>query len=494
LITESFVNSCFKLLLNKNSNVKKTKALFRDIRDMIKSWSEKETVDIPLSFKTKSDLLVKFCELMFTDKSVDTAIDSLMVGQKYKSHSNFVEVIRNEDLKDSDFQDIIRQIRLRKKVDSIFSNYDDISNIVEDIKEGSFDSIDDLADDYEVIIKKLYTNMMESNRAITLESAASLDLVHDDYTHVIKMIERKYKRVNTTKTGLPILDSTIMNGGYEPSRLYIFGGGSGAGKSTLLNNTIIKSATALPAVESKKYDLEANGINRVYIYITLENTIEEALMRTYQPLFKKTTQQMLLDISSGVDIKKMITTELKKTGSTIIMKYFPAMSVSVLDLMGVVDDAISMYGKDSLAGLYVDYLDLLKADTRYDMYRLELGHITLSLKTLAVEYNIPVVTASQLSRGTYRIKEAAELGVDLMSESIKKVEHADFVMLLARDQSTENKIYARVGKNRSGQSNVSLEFFVDFKTFTFNDGKTLANKEKPDSCSPGPPFPGHDLV
>jgi replicative DNA helicase len=162
--------------------------------------------------------------------------------------------------------------------------------------------------------------------------------------------------------------------------------------------------------------------------------------------------------------------------------------------MGVVDDVIATYGKDSIAGLYVDYLDLLKADTKYDMYRLELGHITLSMKTLAVEYNIPVITASQLSRGVYRVQDAGELGVDMMSESIKKVEHADFVMLMARDKFDENKVYLNVGKNRSGKSNVSLEFVVDFKTYVFDTLKVAANKSKADSCNNDGPFIGIDSV
>jgi ABC-type sulfate transport system substrate-binding protein len=38
--------------------------------------------------------------------------------------------------------------------------------------------------------------------------------------------------------------------------------------------------------------------------------------------------------------------------------------------MGVVDDVIDQYGKESIAGLYIDYLDLLKSDTKYDMYRI----------------------------------------------------------------------------------------------------------------------------
>jgi replicative DNA helicase len=233
---------------------------------------------------------------------------------------------------------------------------------------------------------------------------------------------------------------------------------------------------------SKKFP--KNGkINRVYVYITLENTIEEALMRTYMPMFNLTVPEMLREIGSGSDIKKLIATKLKESGSTIIMKYFPAMTVSPIDLMGVVDEVIDIYGKDCVAGLYVDYLDLLKADTRYDMYRLELGHITLSLKSLAVQYNIPVITASQLGRSAYRIGNAQELGVDQISESIKKVEHADFVMLLAKDPINDKVVHGKVGKNRSGKSNLAIDFDVDFERFKFGHGNPLKNENKPDATT-----------
>jgi replicative DNA helicase len=167
------------------------------------------------------------------------------------------------------------------------------------------------------------------------------------------------------------------------------------------------------------------------------------------------------------------------------MKYFPAMSVGPLDLMGVVDDAIEEYGKDTIAGLYIDYLDLLKADTKYDLYRIELGHITLSLKTLAVEYNIPVITASQLTRNVYRVDDSHKLSLDMMSESIKKVEHADFVMLLAKDPVDDTVVHGKVGKNRSGKANVSVDFKVDFERFKFISANTKANPKKSDDTTSG---------
>jgi replicative DNA helicase len=448
------------LLLNKNAKVKKTKVLYRDISEIIKFCESKETIEIPLIVRNKLDALKVICNQLMSDKSVDNIIDSISLSEKYKQHKDFLDVKINEEIKDIQFHDIVRQVRLRKKINALFSNYDELSEILDTIKDGSFDSIDDLVEDYENTIKTLYSNMMESNRVVSIEAAATLDLVKDNYDHVKEMILKKYLVTNRTPTGFELLDNEVMNGGFEPSRLYIFGGGSGSGKSTFLNNTIIRSAT-MPC-------LDPNKKQRVYLYVTLENTIEEALMRTYQPLFDRTAKEMLTDITEGIDIKKKICDELAKNRSSILMKYFPAMSISPLDLISVIDEAVEQYGKEAIAGLYLDYLDLLKPDnTKYDMYRLDLGYITLSLKTLAVQYNIPIITGSQLGRQAYKITDSKELGVDLMSESIKKVENADFVGLFAADRYNKELVHGKIGKNRSGKGNVSLDFKVKFDRFKF---------------------------
>lgn len=484
MLTESFVNSCFQVILNKKSKIKKSKSLYRDILEIISFTDEKEKLNIPMKLQNKADLLKEICKLLLEDKTIDNVIDSITFGDKYREYQEFLELKIAEELKDDELADVVRHIRIRKKINALFENYDELAELLDKIKSGTFDSIDDLVGDYEITVKKLYSNLMESNRAVTIEAAASLDLVKDDFAHVIEMIRRKYERVSTTPTGFKILDSYVMNGGYEPSRLYIYGGGSGAGKSTILNNSIYISATTPRNLMNKDAKpIEKGVIDQVYLYITLENTIEEALMRTYQPMFNKTLLQMLDDIRNKVDIKKSIMDELAKNGSTIIMKYFPAASISSIDLMGVLDEAIDQYGKDAIKGLYIDYLDLLKVDTRYDLYRLELGHIALSLKTLAVHYNIPVITATQLGRSAYRIEEAKQLNVDQISESIKKVEHADFVMLLAKDTVDEKKVHGKVGKNRSGKSNVAVDFTVDFEKFKFYGANLLSNQEKPDSTS-----------
>lgn len=478
MITESFLNSCFSLVLCKESKVKKSKSLYRDIIEILDSYEEKEEIEVPLTVKSKLDCLRKICTMFLEDKTVESIIESITFGEKFKQYKDFLDLKANEELSSIKINDIVRQIRLRKKINLIFSNYDELSKVLDTIKDGSFDSIEDLVEDYEVTIKQLYANMMEANRAVTIEAAASLDLVKDDFTHVIEVIKQKYDRENKTPTGFPIFDGDIMYGGFEPSRLYLFGGGTGAGKSTILNNLIIKSAGTGQGFRSKEVPREGE-INKVYVYVTMENTIDESLMRTYQPLFQKTTVEVMKDVhDEGVDMKQMISDELMKNNATIIMKYFPPMTISTVDLMGVLDDAIEEYGKKSICGIFVDYIDLLKSDTKYDLYRLELGHITLSLKTLAVQYAIPVITATQLGRAAYRVKEASELNLDQTSESIKKVEHADFVCLLAKDPVRDDIVHAKVGKNRSGRANIGIDFKVNFNKFQFISGTKSSNIDK----------------
>ena len=60
-----------------------------------------------------------------------------------------------------------------------------------------------------------------SYASITIEAAASLDLVKDDYTNVTDMIIKKYDSSNKTPTGFPLLDKDILNGdgyGIEDAR------------------------------------------------------------------------------------------------------------------------------------------------------------------------------------------------------------------------------------------------------------------------------------
>ena len=66
MITESFLNSCFSLVLSK-SKVRKTKVFFRDILEIIESYEKKESLEIPLAVKNKVDCLKKICSIFIIE-------------------------------------------------------------------------------------------------------------------------------------------------------------------------------------------------------------------------------------------------------------------------------------------------------------------------------------------------------------------------------------------------------------------------------------------
>lgn len=483
MITESFLNTCYSVVLGK-SRIRKDNVLYRDIIDILNFYIKHNKDEIPIIMKPKIDCILKICELRLEGKELNNILDSIFLSEKFQNLSSFVEGFIKE-IPDHILQDNIKQIRLRKKLNSLLKNYDKMSKFLYIIKEGSFASVDDVIDDYDMIIKSMYADLMDASRGEAIEASSSLDLEKDDYHSVINLIKQKYERKNTTPSGFPILDNEVLNGGFEKSRLYIIGGASGSGKSTFLVNLMVNSATIPPnKFHNMLSENESSDKKRVYVYITLENTIEESLMRIYQAMFSKTSEDMLREISLAESdeeavnkIKNSILNELRRNNSTIIMKYFPPSSISSVDIMAVLDDIAGEYGQENIAGIYIDYLDLLKTDTKYDIRHLELGHIALSLKTLAVHYEIPVITATQLTRAVYRVGKASDLNVDQIGESIKKVEHADFVLLLTKDINDDSIVHTKVGKFRNGRSNITMDFKVNFKHYKFLNGYFVSNED-----------------
>jgi len=491
MITESFLNSCYTLLLNKNCKVKRTPEFYRDVMDVLNFYKNKETGDVPLALQNKVHLLKKIIDMKISGKQTPTIIDSLFgLSKKYSEYQSFVESVVDDTIAQDTFLDIVRQVRMRKKIKALFENYDSLEKVLNEIRDGTFDSIDDLVGSYETTIKMLYQNLMDNQRQMTMESSSSLDFINDSYDHAVEQIKKKYLNAARTSTGYKSLDG-YLNGGWEPSREYILAGTSGSGKSTLMTNVITHSAMGLNGPPRKNVkDLEnKTDIKHVYAYITMENTADETLMRMYQDVMEMTSEDVLKKLEDGTlnhDLmKEHISEKIRPNGATIVMKYFPALTISPVDVMGVLDEIESTYGKGTIAGLYVDYLDLLTTDSPYDMYRLELAKLVLSLKSMAIQYNIPVITATQLNRGAYRVENPKDLGADQLGESIKKIEHSDGIFILHKvHRDGKDKVIGKIAKNRSGKSGVSIEAPVNFEHFRFYEFTLVSNDKKQDNVKP----------
>ncbi len=119
----------------------------------------------------------------------------------------------------------------------------------------------------------------------------------------------------------------------------------------------------------------------------------------------------------------------------------------------------------------IDYLQLMTSGRRNENRVQEVSEITRSLKIMAKELNVPVITLAQLSRGPEARADHRPMLSDLR-ESGSIEQDADIVMMLFReayyDKSSENPNIAEciVAKNRHGETGtVKLSWEGQFTRF-----------------------------
>jgi len=119
----------------------------------------------------------------------------------------------------------------------------------------------------------------------------------------------------------------------------------------------------------------------------------------------------------------------------------------------------------------IDYLQLMQGRSRSESRQQEISEISRSLKILAKEINVPVITLSQLSRAPEARTDHRPILSDLR-ESGAIEQDADIVMFLYRDdyynEESEKKNIADViiAKHRQGSTGtIELRWFGEFTKF-----------------------------
>ena len=121
--------------------------------------------------------------------------------------------------------------------------------------------------------------------------------------------------------------------------------------------------------------------------------------------------------------------------------------------------------------LVVDYLQLMRGSGRTDNRQQEISDISLNLKALARELNIPVIAVSQLSRAPERRDDFRPRLSDLR-ESGAIEQDADVVLLLFREEyynpseSNKGKTEIIIAKQRNGPTGkLDLTFIKEYTRF-----------------------------
>lgn len=133
----------------------------------------------------------------------------------------------------------------------------------------------------------------------------------------------------------------------------------------------------------------------------------------------------------------------------------------------------------NLGLVVIDYLQLMTSGRRIESRVAEVSEITRSLKIMAKELDVPIITLSQLSRGPESRPDKRPMLSDLR-ESGSIEQDADIVMFLYRDDyyndSDENHNLAEciIAKNRHGETRtVELQWLPEYTTFSSIDRRHI---------------------
>ena len=148
---------------------------------------------------------------------------------------------------------------------------------------------------------------------------------------------------------------------------------------------------------------------------------------------------------------------------------------------------------DGLSVIMIDYVQLMRSQTKAANRTLEIGEISRSLKMLAKELNVPILALAQLNREVDNRKDHRPLNSDLR-ESGSLEQDADMIMFLHRDavygqasggEDNSHQALLIIGKNRNGATaDIDLYFMGEYTAF-YDKGyaETAFNNQPADSVT-----------
>lgn len=276
-------------------------------------------------------------------------------------------------------------------------------------------------------------------------------MIMGDVVDRIDYLYRHRGEIMGVPTGFKLLDH--MLGGLQKSDLVILAARPGVGKTSL--------AISLAQNAARKYS------KRVAVF-SLEMSNEQLVQRMLAAETGIDSQRLRLgDIRGEEEWHKLMVAAAALSEANIFIDDTPALSA-----MELRTKARRLYAEHDLDLVVVDYLQLMRGDSRSENRVQEISAISRGLKGLARELNVPVLALSQLSRAVESRQDKRPILSDLR-ESGSIEQDADVVLFIYREEmyleDTERQNIADiiVSKHRNGPTGtVSLYFRKELTQFS----------------------------
>ena len=236
----------------------------------------------------------------------------------------------------------------------------------------------------------------------------------------------------------------ITKGGLPPKTLNIALAGTGVGKSLFMCHV---AANCL-----------SQGKN--VLYITLEMA-EERIAERIDANLMNISMEDLHDLPKQMFDDK-IAKIIKSTSGKLIVKEYPTASAHTAHFRGLIKElAIKKSFKPDI--LFVDYLNIcsssrFKGQANVNSY-MYIKSIAEELRGLAVETNIPIMSATQTTRSGY---SNSDVGLEDTSESFGLPATADLMFALISNEELDelNQIAVKQLKNRYNDPTMNKRFVI----------------------------------
>jgi hypothetical protein len=234
------------------------------------------------------------------------------------------------------------------------------------------------------------------------------DLGSQYFSDPLARLKRLRDTSNLVSTGWQAFDDKLF-GGLSKGGLHIFCGGSGSGKSLWMQNL------ALNWVEMGKNVL----------YITLELSQDLTDLRIDHMVSGLSRKEIFSDVLQAAAI---ISAKARNCGD-LTTKKFSEGGTTANDLRAYIREYIIQRGFSPDA-ILVDYLDLMHpaaGGVSLDNLFVKDKYVSEELRAIACDYDVPLVTASQLNRTA---NEASEFDHSHIAGGISKINTADNVFAI----------------------------------------------------------------
>ncbi len=256
------------------------------------------------------------------------------------------------------------------------------------------------------------------------------------------------KEVTGTPSGFADLDE--ITGGFQPGNLIVLAARPSMGKSSLAAN-FLENAAVRHQKPGVMFSLEMGESELAQRFIASQGSIKGNDLR-----------------KGKVDWSK-VTAAVKTLGQAPLW-IDDSSDLSVLDIRAKAR-RLAQQVDGELGMIVVDYLQLMRSDSRSDSIVEQIGEISKGLKTLARELKVPVVALSQLSRAVEQRHDKRPMLSDLRSSG-QIEQDADLVMFIYREEYYEDDSERQgeaeliISKHRNGAlGSVPLVFQHEYPRF-----------------------------